>query len=67
MKSQLSHNVVKSRSNGGKPFCTICHGSDTSLTSHCCGVPMTQDQLEQVHNGYLDYQNDAWVKRVPGK
>lgn len=42
-------------------FCTVCKGGEGSLTTECCGRPMTTEEEEHVYDiGDLDFINGAW-------
>ena len=48
--------------NGELAFCTVCKGGEGSLTTECCGRPMTQDEEYHVYNiGDLDFVNGRWT------
>lgn len=47
--------------NYGLYWCTVCHGAERSLTTECCGRPLTDYEQEEV--GYtLDYANGEWIE-----
>ena len=43
---------------GGLFACTVCKGMEGSTPTHCPGVPMTEQQSDDVYAGKLDYRDD---------
>jgi hypothetical protein len=46
---------------GGLLVCTVCKGAESSLTTECCGKPLTDKDQYCVSNGD-DYENGKWVR-----
>ena len=47
--------------NGELAFCTTCKGGEGSLTTDCCGRPMTEQETEKVYkSGTLDFIDGEW-------
>ncbi len=46
---------------GGLAICTVCGGAEGALTTDCAGIQLTSNQLDSIHQGQLDFQNDLWV------
>ncbi len=45
-------------------FCTVCKGGEGSLTTECCGRPMTEEETRRVYNvGDLDFVNRKWTEK----
>jgi len=50
---------------GGLQFCTICHGAEGSLTTDCCGRPLTEEEERLIYEeGVLDYVAGEWVNKA---
>lgn len=46
----------------GLGFCMVCHGGEGSLTTDCCGRPITPEEEEHIYNiGDLDFRDGKWV------
>lgn len=41
---------------GGLFHCTVCGGAEGSLTEHCCGRRMTNEEEAAVYAGTLDFR-----------
>jgi hypothetical protein len=43
--------------------CTRCYGLSEggSMTTDCCGEPLTADQSNNVEDGKLDYRDGVWI------
>jgi hypothetical protein len=54
---------------GGLAVCTVCHGAEASLPTHCPGYPMTYGQQGLVQDEQMDFVDGHWVvgKRLRGK
>jgi hypothetical protein len=47
---------------GGLGACTVCMGIEGSLTTECCGRPITEAEELLIYNrGILDFRNGEWV------
>lgn len=47
---------------GGLAFCTMCNGAEGSLTTDCCGRPITPDEEDKIYKqGSLDFRKGEWV------
>jgi len=47
---------------GGLGFCTVCKGFEGTLTTHCCGRPLTKKEEYKIYSlGQLDYRDGEWV------
>lgn len=47
---------------GGLSFCTVCKGAEGSLTSECCGRPITEEEEHKIYvEASLDFKNGEWV------
>lgn len=45
----------------GLAFCDVCKGGEGSLTTECCGRPITPDEEEHVYEiGDLDFIDGKW-------
>ena len=49
---------------GGLAICTVCGGTEGSLTTHCPGTKAPAGYLEEVYNKNMDYQDGQWVALV---
>ncbi len=46
---------------GNLTFCTVCKGGEGSLTTECCGRPMTEKEEYEVYNlGIRDFIDGIW-------
>ena len=44
--------------------CTVCKGGEGSLTTECCGRPITEDETFKIYNlGTLDFIGGKWVAK----
>lgn len=49
---------------GGLAYCTICRGGEGSLTTDCCGRPLTADEERRIFTeGSLDFVAGGWVQK----
>ena len=42
-------------------ICLTCNSTSPRLTSDCCGIPLSQNQLRRIHEGTLDYHKGRWI------
>lgn len=48
---------------GGLLACTVCDGFEGSIPTDCPGVPMTQQQADDVYAGKVDYRDGrGWIE-----
>jgi len=46
---------------GGLVLCTVCHGAEGTLTTECCGRPITEDEENRIYKlGNLDFIDGEW-------
>ncbi len=46
---------------GGLGFCTVCNGAEGTLTTECCGRPITEEEEHRVYiAGNLDFYDGKW-------
>lgn len=49
---------------GGLGYCTVCNGFEGTLTTHCPGRKLTEEEEIMIYNlGILDFRNGRWVYR----
>lgn len=54
--------TIEMVSDGNLAFCTTCKGGEGSLTTECCGRPITQEEEHKIYNlGTLDFINGKWL------
>ncbi len=46
---------------GNLAFCTTCKGGEGSLTTECCGRPITEEESNRVYKKALDFINGKWT------
>jgi len=47
---------------GDLASCTICEGTEGSLTTECCGRKITEDEGYRIYKlGTLDFKGGKWV------
>ena len=47
--------------NGGLAYCIVCYGAEGSLTTECCGRPMTEEEQDRVHmKQNLNFRDGEW-------
>lgn len=47
---------------GGLAYCTVCKGAEGSLTTDCCGRPLTAiEEAEICRLGGVDFIGGQWV------
>lgn len=47
---------------GGLSACTVCHGFEGTLTTECCGRPLTEDEEDRIYTkANLDYKDGKWL------
>lgn len=51
---------------GGLFECINCHSFEDATTSECPGYRMTQDQIDRVYAGKLDYRDGRWIEAASG-
>lgn len=57
----MTEHVIDLVSNGNLAFCTVCKGGEGSLTTECCGRPITPDEEEHIYEiGDLDFIGGKW-------
>jgi hypothetical protein len=47
--------------NGGLADCEVCNGAEGSLTTECCGRPLSSREQERIYKGFLDYKDGQWI------
>ncbi|MFA5313869.1 MAG: hypothetical protein WC375_11255 [Methanomassiliicoccales archaeon] len=51
---------------GGLAVCTVCNGAEGTLTTECCGRPITKDEEHLIYKeGTLDFVAGAWRTKKP--
>lgn len=46
---------------GGLGFCTVCNGAEGTLTTECCGRPITEEEEHRIYIvGDLDFYDGKW-------
>ena len=45
----------------GVCHCTVCEGTESSLTTHCVGKRLLPNQQTMIANDALDFKNGKWV------
>ncbi len=44
--------------------CTTCKGGEGSLTTECCGRPITEEESYRIYNlGTLDFIDGKWKEK----
>ena len=57
----MREHTIKLVGNGELAFCTTCKGAEGSLTTECCGRPMTEEETNRVYRvGDLDFIDGEW-------
>lgn len=51
---------------GGLFSCTVCGGAEGSLSTHCPGVALTDQQLDDIYAGKLDYKDGRFIAAATG-
>lgn len=47
---------------GGLAFCTVCKGGEGSLTTDCCGRPITEAEQYMIYDmAVIDFVDGKWV------
>ncbi len=60
----MNEHKIKLVSDGELAFCTVCKGGEGSLTTECCGRPLTSEEEYKIYNlGTLDFINGKWRKK----
>lgn len=45
----------------GLDYCEVCHGAEGSLTTECCGRPLTKEEERRIFMfENLDFRNGQW-------
>lgn len=48
---------------GGLALCTVCKGVEGTLTTDCCGRPLTENEEKEIYDeGRLDFKDGHWVE-----
>ncbi len=46
---------------GNLASCTTCKGAEGSLTTECCGRPITEEEVHRIYEvGDLDFVDGKW-------
>ena len=46
----------------GLGACDVCNGFEGTLTTDCCGRPITEEETKQIYeDGTLDFRDGKWV------
>lgn len=49
---------------GGLGACDVCRGFEGTLTTHCCGRPITKKEEKRIYEiGDLDFRDGEWVDK----
>ena len=60
----MTKHIIELVCNDTLAFCTVCKGGEGSLTTECCGRPITPDEEEHIYEiGDLDFINGKWEAR----
>ena len=52
---------------GGLAFCTVCKGGEGSLTTECCGRPLTDEEEDRIYiERTLNFKGGRWVNEGKG-
>lgn len=51
--------------NGGLASCNTCRGAEASLTTSCCGRPLSSEEQDRVQAGELDFVDGNFVALGP--
>lgn len=46
---------------GGLGSCTVCGGFEGTLATQCPGIPLSEQVLEAIYKGGLDFKQNVWV------
>lgn len=46
---------------GGLFSCCVCCGGEASLTSHCCGRKLTEEEQDRIMSGEIDFIHGEWI------
>lgn len=49
---------------GGLSICSVCNGAEGQLTTDCCGRKLSQDTLNAVYEGRINYRNGEWKIKI---
>ena len=49
---------------GGLALCSVCGGLEGGLTSDCPEEQMTEEEVEKVYKGEIDFIDGQWVNKV---
>ncbi|KKM10368.1 hypothetical protein LCGC14_1721960 [marine sediment metagenome] len=56
--------TIKLVSDVNLAFCTTCKGGEGSLTTECCGRPITEEEERKIYNlGTLDFIDNEWKSK----
>ena len=47
---------------GGLGLCKVCGGLEGSLTTTCSGRQMSEEMLNMVYAGRLDFKDETWIE-----
>lgn len=59
-KCDGNHEGICIHCDGGIKSCAVCNGSEGVLTTECPGRPMTDEQIDEVYAGRLDFKKGQW-------
>lgn len=55
------HEAWCSTHHGELQSCSVCGGGEVTLPKECPGVPMTDDQMRRVADGWINFVGGKWV------
>lgn len=60
----MKEHTITLVSDGNLAFCTTCKGGEGSLTTECCGRPITEDEEHRIYViGNLDFIDGKWKSK----
>jgi hypothetical protein len=51
---------------GGLFECVVCHSFEGATTTHCPGRRLTQQEMDAVYEGSLNFRDGAWHQEPSG-
>lgn len=71
MKDHTEYKCICRRSgcmfcDGGLFACSVCDSFEGATTTECPGREMTQEEMDRVYAGTLDFRDGAWVNAPSG-
>lgn len=59
----MKHDLYEPERLEGCAACRICKGAEGTLTTDCCGAPITYEESEAIYAGQIDFKGGKWISK----